>query len=75
MSAIRSIEGSKRFANAIAHVLTLVGSFLVGLAASGTFWVGIIICFFEPGPTSLPLISGILLASFFVLSWTYPARS
>jgi hypothetical protein len=44
-------------------MLTLLGSFVVGLAASGTFWVGIIIYFFEPGATSLPPMSVILLAS------------
>jgi len=37
----------------------------VGLVASGAFWVGIIIYFFEPSPTSLPPMSGILLASSF----------
>ena len=63
MNTIRSLEGPKGSASAIAHVLTLLGSFLVGLVASGTFWVGIIIYFFEPGATSLPPMSVILLAS------------
>ena len=63
MNAIPSVEGPVRSASAIAHVLTLLGSFFVGLAASGIFWVGIIIYFFEPGAISLPPRSVILIAS------------
>src|SRR2546427_9099980 len=60
---MNAIPSAIRSASAIAHVLTLLGSFLVGLAASGTFWVGIIIYLFQPGATSLPPKSVILLAS------------
>jgi hypothetical protein len=65
MNAMRSIEGPKRSANMIAaHILTLVTSFFVGIAAGGTLWVATIY-FLEPAPTYLSPTSVILLASSF----------